>query len=87
MARLPMLLRRGLLIHPGWVVDSDPERPAALSDAGAVRVVVKRVGATERQVLTYPARETVPVLGVVVDRRPPRTGAAAALLGRAQVTA
>jgi hypothetical protein len=77
-----MLLRRGLLIAPTWAVDSDPERTAALVNATDVQVAVKNVQTRERQVWQFPARETVPILGVLVDRRPARDGAGAAFARR-----
>jgi hypothetical protein len=85
--RVPMLLRRGLMLDATLVVDSDPERPAALVDSGDVRVVVKDVASGARQAFSFPARVPVPVFGVVIDRRPARSVAGTALLGRAQVAA
>jgi hypothetical protein len=82
-----MLLRRGLLIAPTLVVDSDPERTAGLADAGDVRVVVRDVRSGQREARSFPARQAVAVLGVLPDRRAPRTTAASGLLGRAAVAA
>lgn len=86
-SRLPMFLRRGLLIAPTLVVDSDPERTAGLADTGDVRVILRDVRSGQREAHSFPARQAVAVLGVLPERRAPRSAAANALLGRAAVAA
>lgn len=86
-SRLPMLLRRGLMVGPRLVVDSDPERTAGLTDTADVRVVCRDLVSGAREVFALPAREPVRVLGVIPDAAPARSGAGAALLSRAAVAA
>jgi hypothetical protein len=82
-----MMLRRGLMIAPTLVVDSDPERPTGLANGGDIQVVVRDVSTGRREAHRFPARQLVQVLGVLPERAPSRTGASAALLGRAAVVA